>query len=120
MAIEVLEVWARISQNDPKTGIPQVRKIFPNESEKGWVNLATASAQQVNGILKSITQHSRCNPFTPELLLDSEPIPSNALEWIDGGLIDTEATELITHYGATFPVLQATAPSGWKYIVRKQ
>ncbi|AUR91511.1 hypothetical protein NVP1161O_069 [Vibrio phage 1.161.O._10N.261.48.C5] len=120
MAVQELDIWARVEFIDLKTGVSQVREIFPNETERGILNLATPSAQQINGILKVITQHSRCNPFAPELLLDSNPVPSNALEWVDGGSIDTEAVELIAHYGSTFPTLQANALPGWKYIVRKQ
>ncbi|CAM0047559.1 hypothetical protein VPHK406_0068 [Vibrio phage K406] len=118
MTIQVLEVWARVEDTDV-SGVTQVRDIYSHESEKGWVNLATASAQQMNGILKSITQHTGCNPFAPELMIDTAPTPATALDWVDGGTIPSDSEELINHYGNTFPVLQ-TPPTGWKYIVRNQ
>lgn len=118
MAIQVLEVWARVEFIDG-SGIAQVRNLEPNETERGWVNLATASAQQFNGILRSITQHTGCNPFAPQAIIDTATTPDTAIDWVDGGVIPSDATELIEHYGNTFPTYQ-TPPVGWKYIVRKQ
>ncbi|AGH32161.1 hypothetical protein VPHG_00094 [Vibrio phage 11895-B1] len=121
MTIKTLEIWARVVEQDGLTGTEQVRELVSNETEKGWLNLATASTQQMNGILKSITQHSGCNPFAPELILDAASIPATSLEWVDGGaIVEEDSPELYAHYGATFPTLQSTAPSGWKYIVRNQ
>ncbi|AGN51530.1 hypothetical protein VPLG_00091 [Vibrio phage eugene 12A10] len=118
MTIQVLEVWARVEHVDV-SGIAQVRNLEPSETERGWVNLATASAQQINGILKVITQHTGCNPFEPQAMIATVTTPKTAVDWVDGGNIPEDAVELVAHYGAKFPVYQAP-PTGWKYIVRKQ
>ena len=119
MTIKALEVFARTVEIDAKTGTEQVRDLSPSETEKGWLNLGTVSAQQLNGIFKVITQHVGCNPFAPQPILASATTPSTAVDWVDGGSIPITAVELIAHYGATFPVYQ-TPPAGWKYIVRHQ
>ena len=118
MTIQVLEVWARVEHVDV-SGIAQVRNLEPNETERGWVNLATASAQQINGILRAITQHTGCNPFAPQAMIATEITPDTAVDWVDGGNIPSDAVELIAHYGSNFPTYQ-TPPAGWKYIVRRQ
>lgn len=121
MAISNLYIWARRVFSDPKTRVEQVRPIFPTESERGWVNLSTVSVQQLNGMLKLLSQHSGCNPFAPQLILSSAVTPPTALEWVDGGtIVEENSPELFEHYGGTFPILQASAPAGWRYIVRNQ
>ena len=119
MTIKALEVFARVVETDAKTGTEQVRDLFSNETEKGWLNLGTVSTQQLNGILKSITQHTPCNPFAPQPMIASYVTPATAIDWVDGGAIPVTAVELIAHYGANFPIYQ-TPPAGWKYIVRNQ
>lgn len=121
MAVPELLIYARVIEQDTLTGTDQARTLFPNETEKGILNMDTVSVQTFNSILRSITQHSRCNPFAPELLLSTASVPSCALEWVDGGtIVQADSPELFAHYGSTFPTLQATAPAGWKYIVRNQ
>lgn len=90
------------------------------EALNGWVKNASVSAQQLNQLFYLLTSSAKVNPFSPDLLLATEELPSECVEWVDGGAIpQTEAPLLYEHYNGVFPTLQTYAPIGWKYIARK-
>lgn len=119
MSLQEVPLWAEETINDEVTGIPQRRDLNAEEFLNGWLRLSTVTTQQMNQILYLLTASSKVNPFSPELHLSSENIPSVAVEWVDGGVIDQNDTPLLyEYYGTNFPTLGA-APSGWRYIIRK-
>jgi len=120
MAIQELDIWSKNLELHVPTNSYQRRDILPEEYEYGWLYEDVVTAQQLNSILRLVTLHSKSIPQSPELIPDTKTTPTIALDWVDGGTIDeTRYPELYDYYGATFPTLQSTAPSGWKYIVRK-
>lgn len=120
MAIQELDTWAKNLQLDVPTNAYQRRDLLPEEYEYGWLYEDVVTAQQLNSLMYLLTLHSKSVPQSPELIPDTKTTPTVALDWVDGATIDENLyPELFAYYGATFPVLQATEPSGWKYIVRK-
>lgn len=120
MAVQDLRVWCQDLYLDPVTMTTQRRDLSPEESMNGWLRNATISNQQMNQLHYLETIHAKASPFSPDMIPDTKPAPSVAYDWVDGAAIsETESPELYAYYGATFPVLQANAPSGWKYIIRK-
>lgn len=120
MAIKELDIWAKELVLDIETNSEQRRNLNPEEYENGWLYRDEVSAQQMNSLFYLITLHSKSVSQSPELIPSTATIPTISLEWVDGGTIDEVAhPELYAYYGSTFPTLQSTAPSGWKYIVRK-
>lgn len=118
--IQALEVWCREKVTDAASETENRRDVVPEETVNGWVRLGTVSTQQANSLFYLVTSHSKPNPFSPELHHNAQPIPSVAMEWVDGGaIVEADTPELYEYYGATFPVL-GSAPAGWTYIVRKQ
>lgn len=117
--MEDLYIWCQEKKLDPVTEIFQRRPLELEEYQNGWVRMDTVSGQQVNELLYLLSSRATCLPCTPELVLSSDVVPDTAVLWVNGGVIDeTETPILFERYGTTFPTL--TAPSGWKYIVRKQ
>ena len=119
--MQILEVWCRNEVVDPVSEIEQRREILPEEFLEGWLRDATVSGQQVNALFYLLTAHADTRPCVPKLILTTDTLLDNEILWVDGGAISLLDTPVLhSRYGATFPTLQSTAPSGWKYVVRKQ
>jgi len=119
--IQELQVWAQQEVVDSISEIPQRRDILDEEFDQGLLRQSTVSGNSYNSLMYLLTSYAKVNPFSPDVILDSKPIPDIAIEWVvGGGISSTETPQLFEHYGATFPSLPFTLESGWKVIVRKQ
>lgn len=117
--IQPLRIWCREVVKSAITNmIPQVRPLVPEEELNGWLNLQTVSVQQLNGLFSQLTTYSAPSPFVFQMISTTTPTPAEALDANGQTLVEANSPELFSHFGATLPDANATAPVGFKFIVR--
>jgi hypothetical protein len=115
-----LKVWAKNSVIDGVTNVSQLKTLGTEEFDEGWLRGSSVSAQQLNTILRLLTIWSPPAPNCASLYPTGVTLPSTALECNGStAIVEADAPNAYDLYGATTPDLSASAPAGFRYIIRK-
>ena len=118
MAIQELDIWAKIESLTSPDNLTQRRDLYDDEFLDGWLRQVSPSALQLNQLLYLLSTTANPSFSLPTLYPTSLPLQDNMLECTGQSINVIDNYNLFCQYGDTLPNLVGEAPAGFTYVVR--